>query len=86
MAIVGLDEYQVAGTRPANQAPISLSCSGPEGGGLATRRLPRWAPLPVSLFVILRDYTITWLVQAAGHGQVRRILNPTWEGTNPSRS
>ena len=47
IAMVGLPSNQVSGTRPANQAPISLSCSGPEGGGLAERRLPRRAPLPV---------------------------------------
>ena len=49
MPMVGLSENQVPGTRPANQAPINRSCSGPEGGGLAERRLPRCGPLPLSL-------------------------------------
>ena len=61
MAMVGLSANQVAGTRPANQAPISRSCSGPDGGGLAERRLPRWAPLPLSLLLShitrLHDYS-----------------------------
>ena len=57
MAMVGLAANQVPGTRPANQAPISLSCSGPEGGGLAERRLPRWAPLPVSLLASYYEIT-----------------------------
>ena len=49
MPMVGLSANQVPGTRPANQAPINRSCSGPEGGGLAERRLPRCGPLPLSL-------------------------------------
>ena len=44
ISMVGLPSNQVSGTRPANQAPMSRSCSGPEGGGLVERRLPRWAP------------------------------------------
>jgi hypothetical protein len=65
----------VSGTRPANHAPISRSCSGPEGGGLAERLLPRWAPFPLSLVsLILRDYTITQGWQTPGAGRQFRPL------------
>ena len=65
-SIVGLPSYQPSGTRPANQAPIRRSCSGPEGGAVAERRRPRAGPRRppcISSSFILRDYTITIVAQ-----------------------
>ena len=50
ISMVGLPSNHESGTRPANQAPINRSCSGPDGGGLAERRLPRGRPFSCRSF------------------------------------
>ena len=92
ISMVGLPANQLSGTLPANHAPISRSCSGPEGGGVVERRRPRWAPLAlVGLLVVhitrLHDYATRGKVVArCPPAQRNDILKPTWEGTKPRRS
>ena len=84
MAMVRRSENHVPGSRPANQAEINRSWSGPEGGGLMERRLPCRGPRSLSpLWLILLDYTITSPSQSLSPRGT--TLKPTW-GAEPSRS
>ena len=41
IVMLGAPSNQASGTLPLNQAPMSRSCSGPDGGGVVDRRRPR---------------------------------------------
>ena len=56
ISMVGLPSNQLSGTLPANHAPMSRSCSGPEGGGVVERRRPRGAPRLCSVLLFVPYY------------------------------